>query len=201
MCSWKFSSCSREGTQSAATPYGMEHRTSHRSWSWSSRAFSCCIRRFRSVIRACTSVRMFFSCCSMLIPSSSCTEKIYQWKVNKATFTTNKTAPRGVDLQKLDMQWIFFLRIKVLIHSVIPVGNFGNNLLEWQKDYFTSKTGIWSSKQSFSISVLQVWMLLTSLFFSDSSSFTIISSRFCRTNHREISRCLQWTRRRSLLSD
>lgn len=75
MCSRKFSSCSGVGTESGAMPYGMEHRMSHRSWSCSSRTFSCCMRLVFSFIRASTWVRMFFSCWSIVMPLSSWTNR------------------------------------------------------------------------------------------------------------------------------
>lgn len=70
-CCLKFSSSSSEGTQSGEMPYGMEQRTSHRSWSCSCRSLSCCIRQAFSFCRASTCVRMFFSCWSMLMAFSS----------------------------------------------------------------------------------------------------------------------------------
>ena len=79
MCWQKFSSCSGDGTDSGAMPYGIEHKMSHSSWSCSSRSFRCCILRVLSFVRASTCVRMFFSCWSMLTPSSSliCREQIH----------------------------------------------------------------------------------------------------------------------------
>lgn len=109
MRSWKSCSCWVEGTRSGSMECGLSHRISHSSRSCCTRLFSSLMRWFFCFSITFSRMRISFSSCSMLRPSSSCHTVTHQpenqQRMNFSSRTV-RTENMGCYLKRREMKLV-----------------------------------------------------------------------------------------------